>query len=47
MISELFENIKVYGRYVRLNGLDGLEYWNKIKKFLSKSEQEIGIRPKL
>jgi mannose-6-phosphate isomerase-like protein (cupin superfamily) len=45
MISELFENIKVYGRYVRLNHLDGLEYWNKIKKFLSKSEQEIGLNP--
>ena len=45
MISELFENIKVYGRYVRLNGLDGLEYWNKIKKFISKPEQEIGLNP--
>ena len=45
MISELFENIKVYGRYVRKNGLDGLDYWNKIKKFLSKPEQEIGLNP--
>jgi mannose-6-phosphate isomerase-like protein (cupin superfamily) len=45
MISELFENIKVYGRYVRSNGLDGLDYWNKIKKFLSKPEQEIGLNP--
>jgi mannose-6-phosphate isomerase-like protein (cupin superfamily) len=45
MISELFENVKVYGRYVRSNNLDGLEYWNKIKNFLSKSEQKIGLCP--
>lgn len=42
----LFENIKVYGRYVRtngLNGLNGLEYWNKIKKFIQKPEQLDGM----
>lgn len=39
----LFENIKVYGRYVRTNGLDGLEYWNKIKRFVQRPEQEEGL----
>lgn len=39
----LFENIKVYGRYVRTNGLNGLEYWNKIKKFIQKPEQLDGM----
>lgn len=40
MISELFENIKVYGRYVRSHELDGLEYWNKIKDFILRPEQK-------
>ena len=44
MISELFENIKVYGRYVQTNDLDGLKYWNNIKNFLLKSEQEIDLK---
>lgn len=43
MISDLFENIKVYGRYVRTNKLDGLEYWERIKTFLKKPEQNIGL----
>jgi len=46
MISELFElfdNIKVYGYYIRLNKLDGLEYWNKIKDFILKPEQLNGV----
>ena len=43
MISELFENIKVYGHYIRSNNLDGLEYWNKIKSFLARPEQKNGL----
>lgn len=36
MLSELFENIKTYGRYVRSNGIDGLAAWKKVKDdFLS------------
>lgn len=43
MLELLFENIKVYGRYVRSNGLDGLEYWNIIKKFIQRPEQAEGL----
>lgn len=43
MLELLFENIKVYGRYVRTNGLDGLEYWNRVKSFLSRPEQKEGL----
>jgi mannose-6-phosphate isomerase-like protein (cupin superfamily) len=43
MISQLFENVKVYGRYVRENKLDGLEYWNRIKLFIKKPEQKVGL----
>jgi mannose-6-phosphate isomerase-like protein (cupin superfamily) len=43
MISELFENIKVYGRYVRKNKLDGLEYWERVKLFLKRPEQQVGL----
>jgi len=43
MLGLLFENIKVYGRYVRTNGLDGLEYWNRVKLFLSRPEQKDGL----
>lgn len=43
MLKLLFENIKVYGRYVRTNGLDGLEYWNRVKLFLSRPEQKEGL----
>lgn len=43
MISELFENVKVYGRYVRQNKLDGLEYWNRIKLFIGRPEQSVGL----
>jgi mannose-6-phosphate isomerase-like protein (cupin superfamily) len=43
MLELLFENIKVYGRYVRTNGLDGLEYWNKIKTFIQRPEQAEGL----
>jgi mannose-6-phosphate isomerase-like protein (cupin superfamily) len=43
MLGLLFENIKVYGRYVRTNRLDGLEYWNRVKLFLSRPEQKVGI----
>jgi mannose-6-phosphate isomerase-like protein (cupin superfamily) len=43
MLGLLFENIKVYGRYVRTNGLDGLEYWNRVKLFLSRPEQKEGL----
>lgn len=39
----LFENIKVYGRYVRTNSLDGLEYWNRIKTFIQRPEQAEGL----
>lgn len=42
-LLELFENIKVYGRYVRTNHLDGLKFWNIIKSFLSKPEQKEGL----
>ena len=44
MLEQLFENIKVYGRYVRTNKLDGLEYWNKIKTFIQRPEQAEGLR---
>lgn len=44
MLELLFENIKVYGRYVRTNGLDGLEYWNRIKIFIQRPEQAEGLR---
>lgn len=40
MLEELFENIKVYGRYVRKNNLKGLDYWNLIKTFIQRPEQE-------
>jgi mannose-6-phosphate isomerase-like protein (cupin superfamily) len=43
MLELLFENIKVYGRYVRTNKLDGLEYWNRIKKFIQRPEQSVGL----
>jgi len=43
MLGLLFENIKVYGRYVRTNRLDGLEYWNRVKLFLSRPEQKVGL----
>jgi mannose-6-phosphate isomerase-like protein (cupin superfamily) len=43
MLGLLFENIKVYGRYVRTNRLDGLEYWNRIKLFISRPEQKVGM----
>lgn len=43
MLELLFENIKVYGRYVRTNRLDGLEYWNRVKLFLSRPEQKVGF----
>lgn len=43
MLGLLFENIKVYGRYVRTNNLDELEYWNRIKLFLLRPEQKIGL----
>lgn len=43
MLELLFENIKVYGRYVRTNGLDGLEYWNRIKTFIQRPEQAEGM----
>jgi mannose-6-phosphate isomerase-like protein (cupin superfamily) len=43
MISELFENIKIYGRYVNKNKLNGIEYWNKIKFFIQRPEQKIGL----
>jgi len=44
MLELLFENIKVYGIYVRTNGLDKLEYWNKIKTFIQRPEQSEGLR---
>jgi mannose-6-phosphate isomerase-like protein (cupin superfamily) len=44
MLDLLFENIKVYGRYVKTNGLNGTEYWNKIESFLSRPEQKEGLR---
>lgn len=43
MLELLFENIKVYGRYVRTNKLDGLEYWNRVELFLSRPEQKVGM----
>lgn len=43
MLGLLFENIKVYGRYVRTNNLDGIEYWNRVKLFLSRPEQKVGL----
>ena len=43
MLGLLFENVKVYGRYVRTNRLDGLEYWNRVKLFLSRLEQKEGL----
>ena len=43
MLLELFENVKIYGRYVKTNGLDEFEYWNKIKEFLNKPEQKKGL----
>lgn len=43
MLELLFENIKVYGRYVKTNGLDGQEYWNKLKTFIQRPEQAEGL----
>ena len=34
MISELFSNAKVYGRYVRTCKYDGPKSWSKIKEFI-------------
>lgn len=44
MLELLFENIKLYGRYVRTNRLDGLEYWNRVKHFIQSPEQIKGSR---
>jgi hypothetical protein len=38
MLSILFENVKSFGYQVRKNKYDGLEYWNKIKKYLLNEE---------
>ena len=38
MISNLFQNVKKYGFYVRKNKLDGLKYWNIIKNFISQQQ---------
>jgi mannose-6-phosphate isomerase-like protein (cupin superfamily) len=43
MLGLVFENIKVYGRYVKTNNLDGLEYWNRVKLFLQRPEQKVGL----
>ena len=44
MLSELFENIKVYGRYVRSNSLNGLDGWANIKQFLSNPGNSIAVQ---
>lgn len=41
MLSNLFNTLISYGKYVRTNKLDGLEYWKKIKKIIE--EQDIKI----
>jgi hypothetical protein len=33
-LVNLFNNLILYGKYVRTNQLDGLEYWNKIKEIV-------------
>lgn len=43
MLNSLFENVKVYGRYIRNNNIDGLDSWNAIKSFIQKPEQKIGL----
>ena len=43
MLESLFENIKVYGRYVETNCLDGQEYWNRVELFFQRPEKKIGI----
>lgn len=43
MISKLFENIKVYGRYIKKNNLDCTEYWNKIVSFINAPSQKPAV----
>jgi acyl-CoA reductase-like NAD-dependent aldehyde dehydrogenase len=43
MISKLFGNVKIFGRYVKSNGLDGLASWQPVKQFLAKPEQQFGL----
>lgn len=44
MLEVLFENIKVYGRYVKTNRLDYFENWNRIINFIEKPEQSEGLK---
>lgn len=44
MISELFNNTKVYGRYVRTCKYDGPKSWNKVKEFILCSEQKEALK---
>ena len=43
MLSELFENIKVYARYVIKNNLNCSQYWNEIYCFLNAPSQKSGL----
>jgi len=43
MLSELFENIKIYGRYVKKNNLDSEEYWKKIVSFINAPPQKPAV----
>lgn len=40
MISELFANAKVYGRYVRTCNYDGPKSWSKVKDFILESKNK-------
>lgn len=39
-LVNLFNNLILYGKYVRTNQLDGLEYWNKIKEIVTHSRYD-------
>lgn len=43
MLEELFNNVVVYGRYVKINKLNSNEYWNEIENFLKRPEQVVGL----
>lgn len=44
MLELLFENIKVYGRYVKTNGMDRVKYWTKVQDFILRPEQAEGLK---
>ncbi len=46
-LENLFNQTKEYGKYTRINDLDGLEQWNVLKKILLKSDVKGEWNPKV